>query len=74
MTAPTDSALLEKIKTAIGNLMDGGAIQSYSMPDGRNLRAYSLDELLRLQKYYEAKVQNASSTSHRTYIKFRRPQ
>ena len=66
MSAPTNQTILDNIKTAINNVMSGGAVQSYSV-GGRNLQRCSLNDLMELQKYYTRLVAAENSGDTRTY-------
>lgn len=49
MAVPTTQEMLDNVRTAINARIVNGAVQSYSMPGGRNIQSFSLDELTRLE-------------------------
>jgi hypothetical protein len=72
--AVSSTQLLEKVQTAIAAILDGGAVQSYVLPGGRNLQHYSLKELQDYEATLLARVASESSSGGRSYARFRRPQ
>jgi hypothetical protein len=64
----TDAAMLTAVKQAIAARLSGGAVQSYSI-GGRNLQYCTLDELWKLRRNLEKKINNTAG-SGRTYVKF----
>jgi hypothetical protein len=71
--ANTDAAtLLAAVEAAIAARLAGGAVQSYTMPGGRNIQYMTLSELRALRKELQAEVANTSSSGGRTYASFDR--
>lgn len=70
--APTDQTILDNIKTAINNILVGGAVKSYSI-GGRDLERMTLKELEDLRSIYESRVNSATKNRTRTYGSFTRP-
>lgn len=64
----TNAELLEKVNTAIEAIMDGGAVQSYTV-SGKNLQRYSLSELMALQQKLQSDIAMASA-KRSTVIRF----
>jgi len=56
---PTNAELLLAVRVAIYAILNGKAVQSYSV-GGRNLQRYSLAELRKLEKEYQAQADAAS--------------
>lgn len=71
MAEPTVEDMLANVRTAINNLLTGGAVQSYSI-NGRSLQRYSLEDLLALEQQLAARKAAADGTA-RTYSQFSRP-
>lgn len=71
----TASQILSAIETAIYDLATNGAIRSYTLPDGRNIQKYDLDQLRALASEYRTlAAAEASTTSSRTnFVRFSRP-
>ena len=70
--ANSASVRLQKVRDAIDALMDGGAVQSYSIA-GRDLSHYSLQGLMQLERRLVAQV-NAERTGTLTnYVRFEDP-
>ncbi|MEO2123725.1 MAG: hypothetical protein ABGY10_10425 [bacterium] len=70
--ANTTTVRLDKVRTAIDALLDGGAIQSYTI-SGRDLTHYSLDELMRLEKLLMKQLNAENTGSTTNYIRFESP-
>ncbi len=56
MAIPTAQEILDAIRTAILARLSGGYVNSYSMPDGRNIQFIRLEELTALEERYAAIV------------------
>lgn len=68
----TDSAsLLAAVNQAIAAILDGGAVQSYSIGN-RNLQRMSLGELLKFRDQLKAEIAASHISGGRTYAKFDR--
>lgn len=61
---------LNKVKDAIDAIMDGGAVQSYTI-NGKRLDKCSLTELMALEKYLQA--QSDAQTDTTAYAQFEDP-
>jgi hypothetical protein len=72
MSTPTNQEILNAVKTAIKAILDGGAVQSYTV-NGRNLQKYNLSELMDLQREYEQRVA-AESGGATNYVSFADPE
>lgn len=72
-TVPTDQEILDQVKIAIKAILDGGAVQDYSIR-GRSLSRYSLQELMDLEQLYTRKIAAANMGSTRNYASFQDPQ
>ena len=70
--ANSTSVRLTKVRDAIDALMDGGAIQSYTI-NGRDLAHYGLDALMRLEKDLLRQL-NSESGERINYVRFESPQ
>jgi len=68
MVSPTNQEMLDAVNTAIYAILNGGAVQSYSI-GGRNIQKASLNELYTLRRKLEADIA-AGNGSGRTYAKF----
>lgn len=64
----TNAELLEKVNTAIEAILDGGAVQSYTV-SGKNLQKYSLSELMALQQKLQSGIA-MTSAKRSTVIRF----
>lgn len=66
--------LLDKVETAIEAILDGGAVQSYSI-GGRNLQRMTLPDLRSLRNELKKEVAAANTdTTHTTnFARFNRP-
>jgi len=71
MSVPTNSELLDLVKTAIQARLNGGAVESYTVKN-RNLRYTPLPELYKLKQELERAVATEGGSS-RTYASFERP-
>jgi len=69
--ANSTSVRLEKVRAAIDALLDGGAVQSYTI-SGRDLSHFSLDSLMRLEKDL-LKQLNSESGDRINYVRFENP-
>ena len=69
MAEPTVDEMLANVRTAINNLLTGGAVQSYSI-NGRSLQRYSLKELRDLEQQLQARKAAESNGGSRTYASF----
>jgi hypothetical protein len=66
----TTSEMLDAVNAAITARLAGGAVQSYSLEDGRNIQYITMTELLKLRDKLNAEA--AGSISDRTsYATFR---
>jgi len=72
MAEPTVDEMLANVRTAINNLLTGGAVQSYSI-NGRNLQRYSLKELRELEQQLQARKAAETNAGSRTFASFSRP-
>jgi len=70
--ASTNAELLVKIKDAIEAILDGGAVQSYTI-NGRNLQRYSLTELMELQAKIERDIA-LEGAPRSTVVRFNQPE
>lgn len=70
MTAPTKQELLDAVNTAIENILNGGAVASYSI-GGRNLQRMSLSDLMSLRDKLQAETSAEQGTTN--YAKFEEP-
>ena len=67
----TTSEMLDAVNAAITARLAGGAVQSYSLEDGRNIQYITMTELLKLRDRLNTEA--AGSISDRTsYATFRR--
>lgn len=74
MASPTIAAQLEAVETAILNLMNGGAVRSYSIGD-RNIQRMSLKELTDWRTQLRAEYANTSASGGTVnYATFTNPQ
>jgi lipopolysaccharide/colanic/teichoic acid biosynthesis glycosyltransferase len=64
----TTQEMLNNVNTAINSLMTGGAVQEYTI-NGRSLKKYSLDELMKLKDQLKSELR-AESGPVRTYVEF----
>jgi len=64
----TKQEMLNNVDSAIDSLMTGGAVQEYTL-NGRNIRKYSLTELMKLKEQLKSEIR-AEAGSVRTYVKF----
>lgn len=69
MAVPTTQEMLDNVRTAINTRIVNGAVQSYTLPGGRNIQSFSLDELLKLEKTLISRI-GAEGGSTRTYGAF----
>lgn len=69
ITTVSASTLLAAVEQAIAARLNGGAVKSYTMPNGRNVQYMDLAELFELRRKLTAEV-NAASYSGRTHAKF----
>jgi hypothetical protein len=68
VTAATDAEMLVKVNEAITAVLNGGAVQSYSIA-GRNLQRCTLKELWDLRTKLEQAISNAAG-SGRNFVEF----
>jgi len=68
MTTPTKQEMLDNVDSAINSIMTGGAVQEYAF-NGKNIKKYSLAELMNLKEQLKAEIR-AESGSVRTYAQF----
>lgn len=61
---PTDQEMLDGIRQAIARVAGTGA--KYRTPDGRTWEAADIDQLMKLEKYYQSKVD--ATTSNYSYL------
>ncbi len=71
MSVPTNQEMLDAVKTAIYNRLNGGAIQSYSI-NGRNIQYATLDELQKMRRDLEAAIAGESGGA-RNFVSFSNP-
>ena len=71
MSTPTNTELLNLVKTAIQTRLNGGTVESYAIGN-RNLRYTPLSELLKLKRDLEEAVASESGGA-RNYVSFKRP-
>lgn len=69
MSVPTKQEMLDNVNTAINSIITGGAAQEYTL-NGKNIKKYSLGELMNLKIQLKAEVR-AESGPVRTYVKFK---
>lgn len=67
----TKAEMLAKVETAIETILDGGAVQDYTI-NGKSIRRYSLDELIRLRDKYSTEIA-MESAKRSTVVKFNDP-
>lgn len=68
MSTPTKQEMLDNVNTAINAIINGGAIQEYTIK-GQNIKKYSLGELMNLKTQLKAEIR-AESGPVRTYAQF----
>ena len=71
--ANSASVRLQKVRDAIDALMDGGAVQSYTIA-GRDLTHYSLAQLMELERRLITQVNSERSDNMANYARFEKPQ
>lgn len=73
MPVPTAQEMLDNVRIAINTRIVNGAVQSYTMPGGRNIQTFSMEELLALEKSLVSRVAAESGTTggHRTHAAFK---
>lgn len=72
-TPRAPSEMIEKVREAIFILLDGGVVQAYTMPGGRNIQHYSLAELQSIDKYYTGLRSSEEAGGGFTFAGFNRP-
>jgi hypothetical protein len=71
LVTPTDSELLDAVKSAMSGTLSRNA-QAYTV-NGRSLTSLSLSELMKLRDYLEGKVAEAAGDIRPGVVTFRRP-
>lgn len=72
--ANSTATRLEKVRNAIDALLtDTGPVQSYEI-NGRQLSHYSLDQLMRLERFLMRQLANEQSGGATNYARFEDPQ
>ncbi len=69
--ANSTATRLQKVRDAIDALMDGGAVQSYTI-NGRDLTHYTLTQLMQLEKMLMNQLASEQSSAT-NYIRFEGP-
>ena len=64
---------MQKVRDAIDAILDNGAVSSYEI-NGRQLSTYSLDQLIRLEKYLVRLLNNERADKQQNYVRFEDPQ
>jgi len=64
---------LTAIQTAITAKLDGGAVDSYSLPDGTEIRTVPLEDLLKLEERYRVLADQEAGESTRCRLVRTRP-
>lgn len=72
MPDTTNQGLLTAVRNAIAARLNGGAIQAYTLPSGRNIQYVPLTDLIELERHYAARVL-AESGGGTAYVEFERP-
>ena len=68
--ANTTEQRLAKVRAAIDALMDGNAVQSYSI-NGRDLSHYSLGSLMALEKMLLSQLNSERNDNMTNYVRFK---
>lgn len=63
---------LQKVRDAIDALLDGGAVQAYEI-NGRQLSHYSLNQLMALERYLVAQLNNERTEPRNNFVRFEKP-
>lgn len=74
MAAPSTQTMLDNVRTAINDLIVGGAVQAYTV-HGRNIQYMNLDQLRVLEKELEQRLIRESTTGGKlvtNYADFKR--
>ena len=68
--AEDKQATLDAVNNAINAMLDGGAVQEYSI-NGRSIKKISLSELMQLRDRLQSEI--AAGNGTRTYVEFQDP-
>lgn len=67
--ANSTSARLQLVRDAIDAILTNGAVSSYEI-NGRQLTTYSLDQLMRLEKYLVRQLNNERGDTMQNFVRF----